>query len=302
MSGYLIHYNNYLSHHGIDGQKWGQRNGPPYPLNSDGKAAFKEKRKQERKAKRADRKYLRDTKRYNKNLEKKRQIEDRRSNNYTQYGMDKFAKGMGVGAGASVPVFFAGLNNEDHGGLNTGLTAAGITLGVSAALSTANAIKKVNKQKRVDDIKYNKLNNKLLDYEHKYGKTTLNSISTNQNKSNSTNHVNSTHALLSKDPSQMTNKELALATQRKYAEQKYKNAGKQPSYGAELGKEAFRNFTTNAAGAAGKALGNKVVDKAFGSTNNTPKVKYTSNRKKDDNLEDLINEYKDLRNKTKRRK
>ena len=24
---------NYLSHHGIDGQKWGQRNGPPYPLS-----------------------------------------------------------------------------------------------------------------------------------------------------------------------------------------------------------------------------------------------------------------------------
>lgn len=24
--------NNYLVHHGIDGQKWGRRNGPPYPL------------------------------------------------------------------------------------------------------------------------------------------------------------------------------------------------------------------------------------------------------------------------------
>lgn len=26
-------YNKYLAHHGIDGQKWGQRNGPPYPLD-----------------------------------------------------------------------------------------------------------------------------------------------------------------------------------------------------------------------------------------------------------------------------
>jgi len=25
---------NYLIHHGILGQKWGQRNGPPYPLSA----------------------------------------------------------------------------------------------------------------------------------------------------------------------------------------------------------------------------------------------------------------------------
>jgi len=29
----MMNSGNYLSHHGIDGQKWGQRNGPPYPLN-----------------------------------------------------------------------------------------------------------------------------------------------------------------------------------------------------------------------------------------------------------------------------
>ena len=26
---------NYLSHHGILGQKWGKKNGPPYPLSSN---------------------------------------------------------------------------------------------------------------------------------------------------------------------------------------------------------------------------------------------------------------------------
>lgn len=35
-----MHYygdiNNYLAHHGIKGQKWGVRNGPPYPLNQQG--------------------------------------------------------------------------------------------------------------------------------------------------------------------------------------------------------------------------------------------------------------------------
>ena len=32
---YLIDESNYLAHHGIKGQKWGKRNGPPYPLDSD---------------------------------------------------------------------------------------------------------------------------------------------------------------------------------------------------------------------------------------------------------------------------
>lgn len=31
----------YLIHHGTEGQQWGKRNGPPYPLNSDGKKALK---------------------------------------------------------------------------------------------------------------------------------------------------------------------------------------------------------------------------------------------------------------------
>ena len=26
---------NYISHHGIKGQKWGKRNGPPYPLDPE---------------------------------------------------------------------------------------------------------------------------------------------------------------------------------------------------------------------------------------------------------------------------
>ena len=35
---------NYLSHHGIKGQKWGKKNGPPYPLDS--KTAERVKRKE----------------------------------------------------------------------------------------------------------------------------------------------------------------------------------------------------------------------------------------------------------------
>lgn len=32
---YLVDESEYLVHHGIKGQKWGKRNGPPYPLDSD---------------------------------------------------------------------------------------------------------------------------------------------------------------------------------------------------------------------------------------------------------------------------
>ena len=36
---------NYLSHHGIKGQKWGKRNGPPYPLDSKTAERVKSKEK-----------------------------------------------------------------------------------------------------------------------------------------------------------------------------------------------------------------------------------------------------------------
>lgn len=37
--------NNELYHHGVQGQKWGKRNGPPYPLNAKGKASLAKQRK-----------------------------------------------------------------------------------------------------------------------------------------------------------------------------------------------------------------------------------------------------------------
>ena len=36
---------NYLSHHGIKGQKWGKKNGPPYPLDSKTEVRVKSKAK-----------------------------------------------------------------------------------------------------------------------------------------------------------------------------------------------------------------------------------------------------------------
>lgn len=37
---------NELYHHGRKGQKWGKRNGPPYPLDKEGKKKFKQNRKE----------------------------------------------------------------------------------------------------------------------------------------------------------------------------------------------------------------------------------------------------------------
>lgn len=48
-----MHSNNlYLSHHGIDGQQWGVKNGPPYPLDKNKAKKIKEEaEKTERKLK-----------------------------------------------------------------------------------------------------------------------------------------------------------------------------------------------------------------------------------------------------------
>ena len=38
-----LEYKNYLAHHGIEGQKWGKRNGPPYPLDPEDHSAAEKK-------------------------------------------------------------------------------------------------------------------------------------------------------------------------------------------------------------------------------------------------------------------
>lgn len=40
---YQIKHSDFLAHHGIKGQKWGQRNGPPYPLNPSDKSTAEKK-------------------------------------------------------------------------------------------------------------------------------------------------------------------------------------------------------------------------------------------------------------------
>lgn len=64
-----------LAHHGIDGQKWGVRNGPPYPLDSGSKSA-------------SERKYRTD-KGYHKNKPNKKKPVSRMSNEELQRRIDR---------------------------------------------------------------------------------------------------------------------------------------------------------------------------------------------------------------------
>ena len=43
MEYYGIHYDSVIEHHGIKGQKWGDRNGPPYPLDAGSHSAAQKK-------------------------------------------------------------------------------------------------------------------------------------------------------------------------------------------------------------------------------------------------------------------
>lgn len=54
-NGYFIAPTNIdITHHGTDGMKWGIRNGPPYPLSKEGRAAIRRQRAEKKAAKKAE--------------------------------------------------------------------------------------------------------------------------------------------------------------------------------------------------------------------------------------------------------
>lgn len=50
----LIARDDFLSHHGTDGMRWGVRNGPPYPLTKEGRAAIRKQRQEKKAAQKAE--------------------------------------------------------------------------------------------------------------------------------------------------------------------------------------------------------------------------------------------------------
>lgn len=59
----LVKLNDELYHHGRKGQKWGEQNGPPYPLNKSGIQKFKYNLEKDKKQREKDREYAREQKR-----------------------------------------------------------------------------------------------------------------------------------------------------------------------------------------------------------------------------------------------
>lgn len=278
MSGYLIHYgipdqkrgiqrwqnedgsyiDNYLSHHGVLHMKWGKRNGPPYPLNSEGKDALREQRKQDRKERRAEKrketKFYRDTVKYNKHSEKRSEIDERRANNYVKYGTEHAIKSAAMTMGLSTPAIVKKSTNEDTGldmgSLGTGMVAAGA---LTAAVTAVSTVKAVNKKKKVDDIKYNKLSKKMLKYEMKY-KTKLSQINNNRTSYD--------HKLARRDISTMSNRDLSKAIERKRLENAYNNpyksSGEGKQFATDLTRDVIRSFSSGFATQSGKNTANKI--------------------------------------------
>ena len=98
---------NYLSHHGILEQKWGKRNGPPYPLGSgsSGNNRSRSEKREARKQKRAVKKFARDTKKYIKNRQQIEAIDRRRDTRYIDEGVNTGLKvaGFGMSSGTAAP-------------------------------------------------------------------------------------------------------------------------------------------------------------------------------------------------------
>lgn len=57
----------YLAHHGVDGQKWGVKHGPPYPLSRSAKQELKQKAKEQKKEEKETKKFAKRLKYYGDN-------------------------------------------------------------------------------------------------------------------------------------------------------------------------------------------------------------------------------------------
>lgn len=80
-----------LYHHGISGQKWGKRNGPPYPLDDDDHSAAEKKAAKAEKIEQKRQKYIKRNLEANEKLsQESKKKEDKNRKKYEKTGKEKF--------------------------------------------------------------------------------------------------------------------------------------------------------------------------------------------------------------------
>ena len=144
----------YLVHHGVEGQHWGKKNGPPYPLDAEGKAELRAQKKAEREEKKinkASRKYedkmMRDIRGYSgeaKNIARKHSLEDsykKLSDKKIANKVQKVASPIGVALGAAAGSLVVGA-----GLVPAAISAAAITpIAILANKSQAKQLERESK-------------------------------------------------------------------------------------------------------------------------------------------------------------
>lgn len=140
-------FQNELYHHGVDGMKWGKRNGPPYPLDKQGKAELRAQKK----AAKAERKEL------GKQVEKTQEYKNNKKVNALR-AHDRLLRDGRIGGlgGAAAGAAIGGLTGATVG-LFGGLVTATIT---SAAVNAGRKYYENSKYKNMKISELQKQRNK----------------------------------------------------------------------------------------------------------------------------------------------
>ena len=89
-----MNYNtNELYHHGVTGMKWGKRNGPPYPLNAEGKAELRQQKKEQKAQIKAEKTEAKRQKNLHRGEER---LENRKNYVNKKYSIDKQSAKLGM--------------------------------------------------------------------------------------------------------------------------------------------------------------------------------------------------------------
>ena len=141
---------NELYHHGVNGMRWGKRNGPPYPLDAEGKAELREQRKAEKQEKKDLEKQVKNSQEYKNNKEVNSIRAHKRVMRDTRLGG---LAGLAAGAAIAGPMGAAA-------GVLAGAAVSSITSGA------VNAGRKVYENGKFKDMKVSELQSQKKNNTH----------------------------------------------------------------------------------------------------------------------------------------